>query len=216
MVAARPSAPAFFLCLFLTALVGCSEDTQEGETAVMSQRPLPVIVTDTVEGVRRGAFHAVQMPFEDLNLKRDKIPPLLQMMAGRPYTLPADMSCEAIHREIALLDDILGADVDIWRDPSRRDSYADKGLSAAQGHAVGMIENQVSIIPYRGVVRQVTGAEKHARKVASAYEVGRLRRAFYKGLGVAKGCRVPQWPAPVPLLKKEKTTPPETVTSPKR
>lgn len=216
MVAALPSRPTVFLCLLFTALLGCSDDAPDDHTAMMSQRPLPVIVTDTVEGVRRGAFHAVQMPFEDLNLTRDKIPPLLQKMAGRPYALPDDMSCGAMHREIALLDDVLGADVDVWRDPAKRDSYADKGISAAQGHAVGMIENQVSIIPYRGVVRQVTGAEKHARKVATAYEVGRLRRAFFKGLGVAKGCRVPQWPAPVPLPKKEQMTPPETVTSPKR
>jgi hypothetical protein len=49
-----------------------------------------------------------------------------------------------------------------------------------------------SIVPFRGWVRQLTGAERHARAVQTAVAAGRVRRAYLKGLGQMIRCR---WPA---------------------
>ncbi|MEO0551542.1 MAG: hypothetical protein AAFZ91_16625, partial [Pseudomonadota bacterium] len=53
-------------------------------------------------------------------------------------------------------------------------------------------------IPYRGIVRTVTGANSHATKVRKAYERGSHRRTFLKGIGLMKGCSYPAAPLPLP------------------
>lgn len=55
----------------------------------------------------------------------------------------------------------------------------------ARDQAVGMVRSKVDIIPFRGVVRRVSGADRHAKAVERAYQAGRLRRAFLKGLGAS-------------------------------
>ena len=52
-------------------------------------------------------------------------------------------------------------------------------------------------IPFRGVVRKLSGAESHDRLVQSAIIAGNVRRAYLKGLGEARGCMPPAkrcWP----------------------
>ena len=51
-----------------------------------------------------------------------------------------------------------------------------------------------SVIPYRGVVREVTGAEKRARSVNEALLAGTVRRAYLKGYGEMLGCAYPASP----------------------
>ena len=45
-----------------------------------------------------------------------------------------------------------------------------------------------SVVPFRSWVRKLTGAEKHSKHVAAAIAAGTVRRAFLKGLRVARGC----------------------------
>jgi hypothetical protein len=50
------------------------------------------------------------------------------------------------------------------------------------------------LIPMRGWVRKLSGAEKHDRLVQSAMASGAIRRAYLKGLGEARGCNPPATP----------------------
>ena len=50
------------------------------------------------------------------------------------------------------------------------------------------------VIPFRGWVRRLTGAERYSREVAAAIAAGTIRRAYLKGLGAAAGCSAPAAP----------------------
>lgn len=159
------------------------------------------MVTGTVEG----AWAAVQMPFEDLNLKRQEIPKKLQQIVDNPYALPPQMLCEGIRKEIDELDTLLGPDVCTPQNPtgmvtSRKGEYVEQGAGMARERAVGMVSSKTNIIPFRGVVRKITGAEKHAKEVERAYQAGKLRRAFLKGLAASLGpnCLNPPMTPPPP------------------
>ena len=51
-----------------------------------------------------------------------------------------------------------------------------------------------SIIPFRGLVREVSGAAGDQRKAEAAVRAGLARRAYLKGLGQGKGCKYPARP----------------------
>jgi len=46
------------------------------------------------------------------------------------------------------------------------------------------------VIPFRGLVRKLSGAERHSKKVTAALVAGSVRRAYLKGMRVAQGCPV--------------------------
>lgn len=50
------------------------------------------------------------------------------------------------------------------------------------------------IVPFRGWVRKLSGAERYAKEVAAAITAGTIRRAYLKGLGQAAGCAAPAAP----------------------
>lgn len=152
---------------------------------------------DTVVGVCKDALTAITAPLEDLNIKRQPIPDELQDCAMNPYAMPLPPLCLNIQTELTKLDQLLGPDMEAaplpWlASPKTKKYYIAKGIeqgtAIARQQAVGMVSSKVDVIPFRGAVRRVTGAEKHSREVARAYEAGKLRRAFLKGLGAASGC----------------------------
>ncbi|MDF8333887.1 hypothetical protein [Novosphingobium cyanobacteriorum] len=122
----------------------------------------------------------VTKPLSDLNLKKDEIPPILQSARSDPYTLVGLKRCIDVQGEVARLDSVLGDDVDI-AEPSRR------------GPGVGNIAKSIvgSLIPFGGVIRELTGANENQRQWQLALYAGTARRAFLKGYGQQKGCKYP-------------------------
>lgn len=117
--------------------------------------------------------------------------------------------CEAIGHEIALLDTALGLDLDQVSEARRRD-IAERGGEFASHTALSTVKGAAeSIIPVRGLVREVTGAEKHQKAIDNAITAGRVRRGFLKGLGIKVNCAPPAAPAGfVPVIELTKTQPP--------
>jgi hypothetical protein len=145
-------------------------------------------MAETAEGTFHGATHIVQEPFEDIGLKREKIPKALEALIADPYKALAAPLCENLIEEIRALDTLLGQDMGPQTKGDKK-SYTEEGVEAAQSKALDVMHGQLQIVPFRGVVRRITGAEKHARKVVSAYEAGKLRRAYLKGLSQAYQCK---------------------------
>lgn len=174
--------------LTVGTLVGCSGSDEESTTdRFVPARPVGSIVTDTVSGAAEGTFKAAKQPLEDVGLTREEIPSLLLEVAQAPYRKPSPLTCELIQQEIAALDVILGPDVctadnPIGARPSRKGEYVEEGASFARKQAVDMASGYLDVLPFRGVVRRVSGADKHAKAVSRAYEIGKARRAFLKGL----------------------------------
>ncbi len=50
------------------------------------------------------------------------------------------------------------------------------------------------VIPFRGWVRKLTGAERVERRVQAAVTAGTIRRAYLKGIAQAAGCAPPAGP----------------------
>jgi hypothetical protein len=146
----------------------------------------------TMEQTGDGLGEAAMSPLEDFNLRRQEIPPLLAAIES-PYHLPKELDCWQIVFLIGELDKVLGAD---WDAPKPDDRLRTDQLSeAATDAALGAVSAGArSWIPFRGLVRRVTGAEAHARRYDNAFRKGAQRRAYLKGYGLAQGCDVPARP----------------------
>jgi len=159
------------LALFLPAPLAAQESkTQEPEKPITERSPT--------------MGDAVATPASDLNLKKDAIPPLLISAQERPYDLARLKRCTDIAAAVGELDAVLGPDIDLPQDAARRTSAG----SVAQA-AVG------SFIPFRGLIREISGANESQRKLQAAVQAGIARRSFLKGVGGARGCRYPASPA---------------------
>jgi hypothetical protein len=123
---------------------------------------------------------AVVTPVSDLNLKKGEIPPLLIAAQERPYHLGSIERCNQIAEAIREFDVLLGDDIDLPQEDGQRVT-AGRFAQAAVG----------SFIPFRGLIREVSGANTHERRLQAAIDAGIARRAFLKGYGQARGCRYP-------------------------
>lgn len=123
-------------------------------------------------------------PLENLNLKKDEIPPILLAAREDTYGVGGMRTCRAIGAEVGRLDAVLGPDIDV---------AADKTRDEKRGNAMGQVAKSVinSFIPFGGVLREVTGAASRERQWQVALYAGASRRAFLKGYGQARGCRYP-------------------------
>lgn len=123
-------------------------------------------------------------PLTDLNISKDEIPEVLLVSVENPYASDALGDCAAIGAAIADLDRVLGYDYDI---------QADKRDRISEGRIAQKIVG--SFIPFRGILREITGAADHERQFQAAIMAGMVRRGYLKGLGEARDCPYPSRPA---------------------
>lgn len=169
-----------FPLLIATALAGC----HAGDAALGGARQF---------GAGVGA--AATAPLDDLNLRRAYIPTVLLQAEANPYDLRNLNHCATIGAEIVRLNEALGPDSD---EPPAPDgsNLSEQAADAAAKAALDAIRNATTdFIPGRSWVRRLSGAEQHSRRVQSAIEAGRLRRAFLKGIGMQRNCAPPAAPA---------------------
>lgn len=142
-----------------------------------------------------GVGAAATAPLEDLNLRRQHIPTVLLQAEANPYDLRNLNQCSTIGAEIARLDEALGPDMD---EPPAPDgsSLGERASDAASRAALDAIRDaSTDFIPGRSWIRRLSGAEQHSRRVQSAIQAGRMRRAFLKGVGMNRNCAPPAAPA---------------------
>jgi hypothetical protein len=120
-------------------------------------------------------------PVHDLDASRTKIPPVLEAASGDPYSLVGARTCAQIGRNIAELTDALGPDFESGA--AKRENKAGK-LAEAGGKSVVN-----AIIPFRGLVRELSGAAPAQRRLNEAVDAGLARRGFLRGLQSARRCR---------------------------
>ena len=159
--------------------------------AVMLAAPAPVLAQDeereerVVRDRSPNARDVAMTPLSDLNIAKDEIPEVLQEAEISPYAHEKLATCDDIVREVDRLTAVLGPDVEL---------EVDEG-----GMDVGEVAQSVvgSFIPFRGIIRRVSGASKREREFKEAIYSGAVRRGFLKGLGEARGCGWPARPATV-------------------
>lgn len=145
----------------------------------------PATAQEDVTDRTPDAVDVAMTPLSDLNLARDPIPPILNRAREDPYANDGMEECSAIRSGIGDLDAVLGNDADADDDKDRRLTVAGVAQSA-----VGMF------IPFRGIIREISGANAHEYEFRQAIAAGLMRRAYLKGLGEARGCPYPARPMP--------------------
>ena len=151
-------------------------------------------IKSTSEANRDGITGAMQAPLRDVNIVRTKIPRVLLEAMDDPYKRPDKADCKSLIALVQPLDVALGEDID-RKPPAENEDLMDRGRKAAGGAALGAVASAAQdMIPMRGWVRKLTGAERHDRLVQSAVASGAVRRAYLKGLGEARGCNPPATP----------------------
>ena len=123
-------------------------------------------------------------PVTDLNLKKDEIPSVLLAAAVDPYASTGIRECADIAAALTPLDAALGPDMDVVQPDSERVSAGAVAKSVV-----------ASFIPFRGVLRELSGAADHQREFQAAIYAGAIRRGFLKGLGQQMKCPYPSRPA---------------------
>lgn len=125
-----------------------------------------------------GADDVALTPLSDLNIKKTGIPPLLITAQERPYALDGLTSCTRLNAAVSDLNVLLGDDIDV---PDSDGEKVDPGRVAQS--VVG------SLIPFRGLIRELSGANAQERKLQSAIVAGSTRRGFLKGMAQQRGCK---------------------------
>lgn len=116
----------------------------------------------------------------DLGLSGPTMPTTLRAITSAPYGLVAPPDCNALAREVAEIDRLLGPDVDI---PAASDR--DKMIERAFGSAMR------GAIPYRWAVRWMTGAGRKDREMRNAILAATARRGYLKGVRLGLACPPP-------------------------
>ena len=133
------------------------------------------------DGDTKNLGDAAMTPVSDLNLEKVDIPVYLATMSN-PYA-DAPSTCSDIRTEVAALNGLLGEDLDVPEDEAER---REQVALNATSDAVGSV-----LLPFRGVIRAVSGASSHDRKAREAYQRGLVRRAYLKGMAGTMNCPVP-------------------------
>ncbi len=160
-------------------------------TAAQSQSQPPSRAQTNSQASRESLKGAAQAPLRDLNVIRTQVPQVLVEALADPYARPKTRKCPELVEMILPLNDALGADIDVPPTDEER-TMIQRGRPMALGAVAGMASD---VIPFRGVVRQVTGAARHDEYVQAAILAGTARRAYLKGLGEARGCKPPATPS---------------------
>lgn len=136
---------------------------------------------------------AATAPLNDLNLVKTEIAPVLVAAQNAPYRV-VNASCEAIAQEVEALDKVLGPDVDAAPDANST-TLLERGTQHVSQKATGALRTTTEgLIPFRGWIRKLSGAQKHSEAMTAAVAAGIVRRAYLKGYGGKMGCAAPAAP----------------------
>jgi hypothetical protein len=126
------------------------------------------------------AVDIAKTPVTDLNIDKQQIPELLILAQQKPYDIEGLEHCSQLSEAVVQFDEVLGADLDLPQEARDRIDAGRIGKAVVN-----------SFIPFRGVIREVSGASEHQRMVRAAIQAGLARRGFLKGVGEARGCSYP-------------------------
>jgi hypothetical protein len=173
----------FTILLPALALLGaCTTVPADGSSQIQT----------TSQANRESLQGAASAPLRDVNVLRTKIPDVLLRAMADPYGRPPKATCASLIALLLPLNGALGADLD--ENAVDENDLMERGRETALGFVAGAASD---VIPFRGWIRQLSGAERHDKLVTAAITAGAVRRAYLKGLGESRGCNPPATPSHV-------------------
>ncbi|QPF76656.1 hypothetical protein G8A07_16500 [Roseateles sp. DAIF2] len=132
---------------------------------------------------------AASAPLQDLNLSKTPIPPVLLEARKAPYAAPVPPACADLQQQILALDEVLGPDLDAPPEKPGDAGWVEQGSEAAGNAVYGALRSAAEgVVPLRGWVRKLSGAERHSESTAAAIKAGLARRSFLRGYAQAQAC----------------------------
>lgn len=149
---------------------------------------LPLVLLTACASFSEEADHfqfAAMSPLRDFNLTQPPIPNQLNALY-QPYGYIDQSGCQAWSQEIDELEAAINAN-EGRRVGFRRDSETWEGRSGNL-RDVGVKAATSQIIPFRGVIRQVSGASRFEQRAETASDRARYRVGYLVGLGRSHRC----------------------------
>jgi len=134
-----------------------------------------------IQSVGKSAGRIASQPARDVGVAKTDIPAPLQKAWDAPYSLKGIRTCRDLSKAFHELTDVMGPDFKSGE--VKKENKAGK-LAEAGGKTIVN-----SIIPFRGLVREVTGAAPAQRRLERAIDAGYARRGFLRGVHQARGCK---------------------------
>lgn len=159
------------------AMAGQAKPDSKQDASKTPQQAEPGRWDDT----RKRALEIGSQPARDVGMSKRDVPAILQKAYDHPYSLDGLKTCKALAAEVTLLNKELGPDYVVGNE--YKESRAGK-LAEAGGKTIIN-----SIIPFRGLVREVTGAAPADRQMNAAIDAGLARRGFLRGVHLKQGCK---------------------------
>jgi hypothetical protein len=159
-------------------LAGCGHASARDEPP---GRKAPASSSSNYEETRKQAVDIGMQPARDMGLSKRKIPPVLEDALADPYGIRKLKTCAQLAAAVRTLNDALGPDYVTGGE--YHENRAGK-LAAAGGKAVIN-----SIIPYRSLVREITGAAPADRYLDAVVDAGLARRGFLRGVQYKQRCK---------------------------
>lgn len=156
-------------------LAGCAVFRGDRPATASTEEP-----AGDVEETAKKAGEIATQPVRDLGIDKVEIPPVLVRATEYPYAAEGTESCEQLAATVVELNQALGPDFQVANAEGE-----DKVGKVAEAGGKAIVN---SLIPFRGVVRELTGAAAAKRRLDDAVDAGYARRGFLRGLQQAKGC----------------------------
>jgi len=138
----------------------------------------PAFAQDKQQSTAERAGDIAEQPAKDVGAVKTKIPPVLQQAAAAPYSLSGLSKCARIADAFDELGEALGPDFV-------------QGVGRKKSRKVKVTGDTVAglIVPFRGLVREVSGAASAQRELNAAVDAGFARRGFLRGVYQTRGCK---------------------------
>ncbi len=126
------------------------------------------------------AAEIATQPVRDVGIAKPEIPPALVRAVHNPYDLTGLQNCRQLAAAITELSEALGPDYLLSGED--KENRAGK-LAEAGGQTIVN-----ALIPFRGLVREMTGAAAAKRRYDDAVDAGYARRGFLRGVHSTRRC----------------------------
>jgi len=161
-----------------------TSDTKTTQTRV--ETPTQTTTTTTthekvVETSKKASEIATQ-PARDVGAQKIDIPVPIQQSAVAPYSLRGLKSCAQLSRAIFELNDVLGPDYG-----GEVVTHEDKAGKLAEAGGKSVVN---AVIPFRALVREISGAAPAERRLDADIKAAIARRGFLRGVATARKCRL--------------------------
>lgn len=134
-----------------------------------------------IQEAGRSAGRIASQPVRDVGMARTNIPLAMQKAAEAPYATAGLKNCADISRAFNELTTVIGPDFKAGEVP--KENRAGK-LAEAGGKTIVN-----SLIPFRGLVREVSGAAPAQRRFERAVAASVARRGFLRGVHTGRKCK---------------------------